>query len=128
MLLLVFLRTTLATAETDPWAPFDLSISKADGTTIYYMPSLNISEDRLHQAIVNERRVVAGRVDQLQWLEDHRNQVIGELNSVLGHEPTTEQLAQQHQMLSKCVSASPLTPSSQWKPLKLYIVSQTSIK
>ena len=115
------------TEEKDPWEPFDLQTAELDGVTLHYDKSFSPKLDLFRVSFKDFLDAEREESRRVQGLLEKKNEVIAEVNRILGCSPSDEQRAQQDRILTTI-----LRPKFRFSEVRgkihLFLIRQDTVK
>jgi hypothetical protein len=128
LLVACLLGGSASAAEPDPWTDLDLATMKIRGVTVHFERAMGDQMDRCRAALIAAVDDEGDRQKQIRWLADHADEVVDDLNQIIGHDPTQDERADQIRMLLDLIdNRLPVLGQEQW-PLTLYVVTHATLK
>jgi hypothetical protein len=123
----IFCSGLASFGQTDVWRDFELENTQLDGVTLYYEKLLSAQMTGISQVLSDFQKQEANRRAQVDTLRAKSDEIVEQVNKIVGFSPTKEQKANQVKILDEVMSIDArLFKSGQ--ETTLYIVSQKSIK
>ena len=111
----------------NPWQNFDLGKIQVNGVTVQYEKSLSPELAGLQQTLSDFLKQEAKNVAQLEDLKAKWDEIIEQVNRILGFSPTEEQKVNQRKLLSKFIAVQ-FRLAKPGQKTTIYLVTKKSTK
>ena len=126
--LILTLAIFLSGQTEPPWQDFDLEEIQVDGLTVHYEKSLSAEVEGIRQALSDFLKQGAKHFAQVDDLKSKSDEIIEQVNAIVGFSPTEEEATEQRKILSTFLAMQlfPLTRPEQ--KTTIYLLTMESTK
>ncbi len=116
-----------AGGEKDPWRAFELGEIKVDGVRLRYGKTLELDVDAIRKALSEFLKEQAEHGAEIDLLGQTSEQIVEQVNRIVGFSPSKKEKAEQHKMLSLFLGKA--VPTISFGPgATIYLISKESTK
>ncbi|MHC4353416.1 MAG: hypothetical protein ACYS0H_11960, partial [Planctomycetota bacterium] len=127
LLLAILIPALCSAQEESGWKALDLASAELPGATLYYERQLGEHVEAFRRLYEQFRADQAEQKSIIQGLLDTGDEILAEVNRIVGWAPNEKEQADQRKILNSLVAKSPQILDAK-KELRFYLVTQATTK